>query len=281
MNSLYHLLISLSHPRYMRTLIGRYGVARTTCLLSVVGFLLSLAMMTPINWLTHGSLFTGLIVCTVICCTILPFHLYQLGQLLADLEQVHQTLYAVATRDELTQAYNRRYFVEQLHLLCDATPQASGFAVLLLDIDNFKTINDTFGHDAGDLILRQVSQICNANKGITDLFARYGGEEFAFLLPNTTSQRAVDFAERTRFAIAQALFTYHHCQIRCTVSIGISIGSDLQITPDTLLTSADQALYMAKRNGKNQVVLYGHHEQILPLALATTSLPPVLVSLRA
>lgn len=275
------LFVSFTQPRYMRTLVIRYGVARTTLVLSCAGFLLSLAIMTPINLLTHGSLFTGLVVCTVICCTVLPFHLYQLGHLLADLERAHQALYAVATRDELTQVHNRRYFVEQLRLFCSAPPQADGFAVLLLDIDNFKVINDTFGHDAGDLVLREVSQIGSATKRPADLFARYGGEEFAFLLPHTTPQTALAFAETMRLAVAQAFVTYHYRQISCTVSIGLSIGSHRRLNPDTLLNTADQALYAAKRNGKNQAVLYDNHEQSLPRSFAFHTEPTPLRTLPA
>lgn len=269
MQQLYQLLLSFTQPRHMRTLIGRYGVARTTLLLSGVGFLVSLAIMAPINFLTHGSLFTGLVVSAVICCTVLPLHLYQLGHLLADLERAHQALYVVATRDELTQAYNRRYFMEQLRLLCHAPPPTAGCAVLLLDIDNFKSINDTFGHDAGDLILRQLSQLCCANLRATDLFARYGGEEFAFLLLQTSPQSAVDFAERIRCLIAQALFVYNRAPMGCTVSIGVSAANPLRTTPDVLLTTADQALYAAKHHGKNQVMLYGRQEQVRAQALPT------------
>lgn len=269
MQQFYLLLRSFTQPRYMCTLISRYGVARTTLLLSSVGFFISLAIMTPLNLLTHGSLFTGLVVSIVICGTVLPFHLYQLAHLLTDLERAHQALYVVATRDDLTQAYNRRYFMEQLRLLCCTQPHGDDFAVLLLDIDNFKDINDTFGHDAGDLILRQVSQLCCAAKRATDLFARYGGEEFAFLLPQTSAQSAVDFAERIRCAIAQTRFIYNHAPIGCTVSIGVSPSSELRLTPDALLTTADQALYAAKRNGKNQGVLYGRHEQLCAFAFST------------
>lgn len=269
MQQLYQLLLSFTQPRHMRTLIGRYGVARTTLLLSGVGFLVSLAIMAPINFLTHGSLFTGLVVSAVICCTVLPLHLYQLGHLLADLERAHQALYVVATRDELTQAYNRRYFMEQLRLLCHTQPYTAGCAVLLLDIDNFKSINDTFGHDAGDLILRQLSQLCCANLRATDLFARYGGEEFAFLLLQTSPQSAVDFAERIRCLIAQALFVYNRAPMGCTVSIGVSAANPLRTTPDVLLTTADQALYAAKHHGKNQVMLYGRQEQVRAQALPT------------
>jgi len=277
MNQLNQLVGSFIRPRYMRTLIGRYGVTRTTVLLSLAGFLLSLVVMTPINLLTDGSFVTGIVVAAIICCTILPFHLYQLGHLIADLERAHHALYAAATTDELTQAHNRRYFVEQLRLLCNTQAQQPCFAVVLLDIDDFKAVNDTLGHDAGDRVLQRISQICIANKRATDLFARYGGEEFVFLLPHANQQTALQVAEKMRLAIAQTIFTYNHYQTHCTVSIGIIAVNESRVTPDSLLTAADQALYAAKRNGKNQVTLFGSHVQPVDMPLVAyseyTSLP--------
>jgi diguanylate cyclase (GGDEF)-like protein len=254
-NQLNQLFRAYTYPEYMRTLIRRYGVARTTLLLSTTGFLVSLAIMTPINLLTNGSLFTGLIVTAFISCTVLPFHLYQLGQLLARLEAAQQALYNTAIRDELTQVYNRRYFVDQLHLHRASQADGKSFAIVLLDIDNFKLINDTFGHAAGDLVLQQVSRLCTTTKCATDLFARYGGEEFVFLLDRADYQQALKFAEQTRLAIAQMPCYYEYQSIHCTVSIGVAVVANCALSPEKWLMAADQALYTAKRNGKNQVAL--------------------------
>jgi diguanylate cyclase (GGDEF)-like protein len=131
--------------------------------------------------------------------------------------------------------------------------------LLVFDIDNFKRINDTWGHPTGDVMLRAVAEICrNSFRQGIDLVARVGGEEFAVLMPATGHVEALQVAERLRLAIAEhQVVLGDHERISCTVSIGVVTvaAEELETTDfDSMLINADRALYRAKSSGRNQVV---------------------------
>ncbi len=162
----------------------------------------------------------------------------------------------MAITDQLTTLYNRRYMESHLHSLVEQTvSRKKPLTVLILDIDYFKAINDTHGHDAGDDVLREFAQrIKKSIRGI-DLACRYGGEEFVVVMPETDLAVATMVAERLRRRIATELFPIQDGSksLEVTISIGISAhGKD--DTPATLLKRADTALYRAKRDGRNRVV---------------------------
>jgi len=161
----------------------------------------------------------------------------------------------LATTDSLTSLYNRRHFLE----LCEQelrriNRHPNDIALLMLDADYFKNVNDTYGHDAGDQVLRTISRLCRAHVREMDIIGRIGGEEFAILLPQTGFSAALDVAERLRAAIAQTTLPLADGQmLRFTVSIGGYTFAGRKLAVDELLKAADQALYAAKRNGRNQV----------------------------
>lgn len=235
-------------------LLRRYGVRIMTVLLLIAGFALSFVVMWPINTLTRGSLFTGVVVTGVLCGIILPYPVYQILHLIDTLERTRRELLRVSTTDALTGVYNRGYFMSRLHAACrSAEAQDVWLALVFFDIDDFKVINDTYGHDAGDVVLCAVAETCQAHTRGTDVFARYGGEEFVFLLWETTDDNAHRFAERIRQQIASCDVEYQGQVILCTASIGVSAHRG-GMSPDTLLTRADRALYQAKNAGKNRVI---------------------------
>ncbi len=130
---------------------------------------------------------------------------------------------------------------------------SSGLGVLLLDIDHFKRVNDTYGHAVGDQVLRGLADRCRALVRQVDIVGRYGGEEFAFLLPETDLFQASAIAERLRSAIAENPFTSEQGPIAITVSLGVSrAGRDLSSLV-ALIEQADTALYQAKQKGRNRV----------------------------
>jgi len=158
-----------------------------------------------------------------------------------------------ATTDFLTQVANRASFDRAISdMVQDFYSRNYPFALLMIDIDNFKKINDTYGHQAGDYVLKELAKLLKSQLRARDIIARYGGEEFAILLPGTTFSQAVRIAERLRKSVEKHLFKYNDVQIPVTVSIGLAVMRE-GLDETSLIEKADQALYLAKRSGKNQV----------------------------
>lgn len=129
--------------------------------------------------------------------------------------------------------------------------------ILMLDLDNFKDINDSYGHSAGDIVLREFSGLGLKCLRDEDIFGRIGGEEFAVFLPQTKIEDGLVVAERLRTGIENYIFKYKNNKIRCTTSIGISKSFGDQIPLTDLLQMADEALYKAKRAGRNRICISG------------------------
>lgn len=157
-----------------------------------------------------------------------------------------------STIDELTQLHTKDVFHVTLKKHADETMRTNtSLCLLMIDIDDFKTINDQYGHQVGDEVLRSVGQCINGIVREMDLAARYGGEELAIILPNSSIEDAYMTAERVRTSINKLNFD----GFSVTVSIGASsTDSKKQTTPETLIKQADEALYKAKETGKNRTI---------------------------
>jgi diguanylate cyclase (GGDEF)-like protein len=175
----------------------------------------------------------------------------ELAPLLRDFRSIAATQSA-ATLDPLTGLPNRRTIMEYLRERIEYVSIGNPCAVLLLDIDHFKSINDSQGHQAGDRCLRTVGTIIATNIRHVDRAGRIGGEEFVVLMPDTTSEMARMVGERLRTAIANAEIHYESGD-PLTASIGVAVA-DISDTVDSLLARADRALYQAKRQGRNRVI---------------------------
>ncbi|HAT7922563.1 TPA: diguanylate cyclase [Legionella pneumophila] len=172
--------------------------------------------------------------------------------------RLRENLRYQSIRDPLTGLYNRRYLEDflfkQLH---QAERTKASFAILMLDLDHFKKINDTFGHDAGDLVLKELGQILNSDIRLGDIAARYGGEEFVLLLYDIDAQAAKMKAENLRSAISNLQVKYGAQPVgQITASIGISVYPDDAKSPAEVIEAADKALYQAKNKGRNKVILF-------------------------
>jgi len=163
----------------------------------------------------------------------------------------------LAVTDQLTGLHNRRYMVGQLAALV-ARAQRGGepVAALLVDIDHFKKINDSFGHDVGDEVLREFAVRLATNVRAIDLPCRYGGEEFVVIMPDTGIAAAERIAERIRLHVAGSPFRVDGGKELLTVTISIGVAATLGEfdTPDALLKRADAAVYEAKAAGRNRVI---------------------------
>lgn len=172
-----------------------------------------------------------------------------------ELTRLNRVLHESSMRDGLTGLYNHRYFFQVLNRdFSLARRNDNNYACLLLDLDYFKSINDSFGHPFGDEVLKGVAEIMQDRVRETDLVARYGGEEFAVLLPGTDLAGATLLAEDIRTKIAERVFRHGTDLVRVTVSIGV--GSLREHGPESsldLLTLTDKALYQAKTHGRNSV----------------------------
>jgi diguanylate cyclase (GGDEF)-like protein len=166
-------------------------------------------------------------------------------------EYRHKT---AALVDPLTGVANRRALLENgaAHLKRQATDPRP-LAVMLIDLDNFKSINDRFGHAVGDRVLQHFAEVASGRMRRVDLFGRLGGEEFAAVLYDTTRERALLVAEEVRRAFAEEAFDVDGYQVVATVSIGIVISNDAVLDLSALLAQADHALYRAKDNGRNRI----------------------------
>jgi two-component system, cell cycle response regulator len=167
----------------------------------------------------------------------------------------HDRVKELSVRDALTGLYNRRVLEEILSLEENKRTPGS-FAILLIDLDDFKVINDTFGHPAGDRVLSVLGKILLENSRKENIVARYGGEEFAVLLTNTGLSVALQVAERLRIKLCEQDFAFSGRKVRLTVSIGVAHNEGNSAVMESLLARADQALYQAKRNGKNRVCFH-------------------------
>jgi diguanylate cyclase (GGDEF)-like protein len=171
-----------------------------------------------------------------------------------DLVRHAEKLERLATTDEMTGICNRRHFLtlaetEWRRFQQDGEP----FALLILDVDLFKSINDRFGHNVGDAVIKSVAGICHDEKREADILARIGGEEFVRLLPNTRRNAAIGFAEKLRQRVEAAPFVNDEESLRLTISIGVAEAEANMAGISDVMKCADQALYDAKGGGRNRV----------------------------
>lgn len=187
------------------------------------------------------------------------------NKLQRDLKVSYKVLEEQAHLDYLTGLANRRYFLELAEQeISRSIRYGNSLAVCMLDIDSFKKVNDTYGHKVGDVVLKKLSSLFSESLRAIDIVGRVGGEEFVILLPETDRNHALDVAERIRQLVENTKITLENgLPLKFTISIGIAMFIDKDTNMDTLLHTADQALYQAKNSGRNKVCIY---EPTLPAA---------------
>jgi diguanylate cyclase (GGDEF)-like protein len=179
-----------------------------------------------------------------------------------ELEEMNDRLRRVSQTDGLTGLDNRRYLEERLHEMFEHSLRLhEPLSVVMCDIDHFKSVNDTYGHLAGDAILRQFADLIKDQAREIDRVGRYGGEEFLIILPGTVLDAAVTFAERVREEVENHEFVYETDRIKRTLSCGVAAWPHPRISSrDELIRSADDALYVAKERGRDRVVRFDSEE---------------------
>ena len=184
-----------------------------------------------------------------------PVIIVGLAEDITDKKQMETELHRLATTDALTQSSNRHHFFEcARRAFAHARQQGEPLSFLMLDIDDFKTINDTYGHQAGDNVLQRIAESGRAALRRGDLFGRIGGEEFAAVFPGCTPQMALQVAERLQRQIQQLSFLHEGQTFGITISQGLTSLSAADENVECLFSRADAAMYQAKREGKNRIV---------------------------
>jgi diguanylate cyclase (GGDEF)-like protein len=169
--------------------------------------------------------------------------------------ELHKRTEELTTIDELTETYNYRYFIQKLQ---EEKKRAMRYdlpvSLIMVDIDWFKKLNDTYGHEVGNVVLKELSRIIKKCIRDVDIFARYGGEEFVIILPQTPQSEAAAIGERIREAVEKTIFDAGSSgKLKITVSVGVSSFPENGKSQEELVSIADQALYRAKGSGKNLV----------------------------
>jgi diguanylate cyclase (GGDEF)-like protein len=186
-------------------------------------------------------------------------HLSQQLQAVMQRLQLFETLQTKALQDPLTGLQNRRYMQTMLESLCLNSSANFQISVILIDIDHFKRVNDTYGHQAGDMVLKDVSILLKGHVRSKDVVCRYGGEEFCMVLLDTTNDVALKRAEKIRRAVKYLrVFVAGQPLAPLTVSLGVAHFPTHGKTPETLIARADKALYWAKNHGRDQAVSFDH-----------------------
>lgn len=169
--------------------------------------------------------------------------------------QFHEEIYRMTIVDGLTQIYNKRYLLEFLEReLSRCLRYGRALSLMMMDIDHFKKINDTFGHIAGDHVLREVAAAIRTMVRKEECFARYGGEEFSLVMPEAENDKVLVFAEKIRATVAAKTFVFEDRQIQVTLSIGVQQVSPESSEVTAFIAAADEKLYRAKNDGRNRVV---------------------------
>ena len=177
-------------------------------------------------------------------------------------QQQNKELSFLATRDSLTGCLNRRAFTEQFDMLFNqAQKMDTELSCIMVDIDHFKVVNDTYGHGRGDEVIKLLADILKSNSRKDDLVARYGGEEFCLVFPGMTDDKTMDVAERIRLKVKSESASVFDSAPRITVSLGVSSFNNNPATPEVLNNLADKALYVAKETGRNKVIMWDEDAQ--------------------
>jgi diguanylate cyclase (GGDEF)-like protein len=217
-------------------------------------FLLRTPILTFLPWANQSQVFASVWL-TVLSFEALLFTISIAFILLAMAKERTELRHKTAALiDPLTGIANRRAFLEAAsELVLRQANNGRAWAVLLIDLDHFKSINDRFGHAIGDKILQMFADCTSAKLGPDDLIGRLGGEEFAIVLRDANRERALAVAERIRTTFAEAAAAVENCAVHSTVSIGVVVEQDASVDISTALSQADQALYYAKARGRNRV----------------------------
>lgn len=235
----------------LRRLLRRFGIHAVLLGMTATSILLSIGITWGLNlFFGDGPVGKGWVMAVVAPLLIAPIMSLQLLHLLSKLDRAEERLKALSYTDELTQTYNRRFFMKYVDKeLKRIQRTGEHFSVAILDMDNFKQINDEHGHLAGDHVLRELTGRLRQQMRQSDILARYGGDEFIMLFPQTNPEQMEAWVRRMYETVARNPIDFHGYPITPLFSLGVSFSEPGMHDTDELLKAADTALYEAKREG--------------------------------
>ncbi len=240
-----------------RNVILRMGHKPTVAVITVGSILMSMALTLIISVAVGNiaNLALDLVIAFIVPLVVAPLASYYAVGLLFEVEQARALLQMAAIRDNLTGLFNRGYFLARLREEIEhCRNERRALALILIDVDHFKAVNDSFGHAAGDAVLERLGQVLADTLRPHDLIARYGGEEFVALLNGADLGEANGAAERIRATLESMTFQWAEGRGAVTASLGVTFLRDTEDTADALLARADRAMYAAKNAGRNRSV---------------------------
>jgi diguanylate cyclase (GGDEF)-like protein len=245
-------------PGWFRCLtrqVLKLGVTRATLVLTVITTLLAIGIAQGVILVSgRGDRLLSAVSATVCSLVLTPLISVFMLRLVTELERTRQRLTVLATHDDLTGVLNRRHFMEIVQREWDrARRYSTPAALLLIDADHFKRVNDSHGHLCGDELLRCIAQAVGQQLRQADVLARFGGEELIVFLPHTDPLGALDVAERIREKVQSLSVPWRAASVGITVSIGVAPMRAELPSLDWMIHEADTALYTAKSDGRNCV----------------------------
>lgn len=240
----------------MSKLIVRLGFYLSVTLLTAFAVFISLLVTPIVLSLTDEKItVVSYLIATVISLIVAPSVSSLFISQFFKIYTLEKEIREIAMYDEMTGFLTRRFFLQYAESHVSLANRAkTEFAIMVLDIDNFKKINDKYGHMAGDKVLNEFGLLCLKHKRKEDFFGRTGGEEFTFLLPNVDASGAKSYAEKIRQQVERLEIEFDQSTIRCTVSVGFVSYLSSKVPLESLIRSADDAMYRAKKTGRNQTV---------------------------
>ena len=243
----------------LKACLNRYGIWPTVIVVTVLSIAISAGIASGMTyWVLDGSMTRSAWIITLFTPAVIsPVMTYITLKLVSELDQAHAQLHELIHRDHLTELHNRRYFMQALHAEIEqARVHGTSFALAIVDIDNFKTINDRFGHLGGDEVLKHIAQACRYSVRDTDVVARIGGEEFAFLFRASSLDVAQELAQRLLIRIRELDIRLQDIPLPISVSIGMTSVAGATADLVNAMRLADNALYAAKSAGKDRLEIF-------------------------
>lgn len=243
----------------LRDIIVKLGHFRVVLFITLSSVLVSiLVYFFIVLSLGKSVTFAGLLTSFITPSIVAPAISWYLTKFIFEIMDLEMKMRSLATKDGLTGLPIRQSFLDSIESIYElAKRNKSTFTILYMDVDNFKSINDTYGHTTGDMVLKSLGKVLKNNKRDSDLVGRIGGEEFAYALSDIDLEGSMFFAEKIRKLVENDLFNNNGVYIKYTMSIGISIyDEENNVNLDKLISQADRALYEAKADGKNCVKVF-------------------------